>query len=113
MQSITSRGINLVEDEKLRDTLLDLHNHAAMGIMLLDSGEDPKISPLPSSLQTSDSSPVIEQFDITGSTGNKYVIKRFKDNDGKTILTCSCPSYQYCTDECKSCKHIKQFLCVE
>jgi len=35
-QSITNKGINLVEDEKLRDTLIDLHNYAAMGIMLID-----------------------------------------------------------------------------
>jgi hypothetical protein len=26
----------LVDDEKIRDTLLDLHNYAAMGLMLLD-----------------------------------------------------------------------------
>ena len=39
-QSISNKGINLVEDEKLRDTLIDLHNYAAMAIMLLD--EDKK-----------------------------------------------------------------------
>jgi len=32
--SITKNGINLVEDEKLKDTLLDLHNYSAMGLML-------------------------------------------------------------------------------
>ena len=36
MQSITATGVNLVEDEKLRDTLIDLHNYAAMAIMLID-----------------------------------------------------------------------------
>jgi hypothetical protein len=34
--SITKNGINLVLDERLRDTLLDLHNYAAMALMLLD-----------------------------------------------------------------------------
>ncbi len=34
--SITQNGVNLVDDEKIRDTLLDLHNYAAMGLMLLD-----------------------------------------------------------------------------
>jgi hypothetical protein len=34
--SITKNGVNLVDDESIRDTLLDLHNYAAMGIMLLD-----------------------------------------------------------------------------
>ena len=34
--SITKRGVTLVHDEGLRDTLLDLHNYAAMAVMLLD-----------------------------------------------------------------------------
>ena len=34
--SITNKGINLVQDEGLQDTLLDLHNYAAMALMLLN-----------------------------------------------------------------------------
>lgn len=34
--SITKNGVNLVNDENIRDTLLDLHNYAAMGLMLID-----------------------------------------------------------------------------
>ena len=34
--SITKNGINLVNDESLRDTLIDLHNYSAMALMLLD-----------------------------------------------------------------------------
>jgi len=34
--SITNNGINLVNDEGLEDTLLDLHNYAAMALMLKD-----------------------------------------------------------------------------
>ena len=34
--SISKKGINLVEDENIRDTLIDLHNYAAMALMLLD-----------------------------------------------------------------------------
>ena len=34
--SIAKTGINLVETESLRDTLIDLHNYAAMTVMLLD-----------------------------------------------------------------------------
>lgn len=34
--SITKNGVNLVKDENIRDTLLDLHNYAAMGLILLD-----------------------------------------------------------------------------
>ena len=36
--SITKNGVNLVDDESIRDTLMDLHNYAAMGVMLLDEG---------------------------------------------------------------------------
>lgn len=36
LQNISKKGIQLVEDEKIRDTLIDLHNYAAMAIMLLD-----------------------------------------------------------------------------
>jgi hypothetical protein len=34
--SVSKKGIALVDNESLRDTLIDLHNYAAMGIMLLD-----------------------------------------------------------------------------
>jgi hypothetical protein len=34
--SISKSGIVMVSDEGLRDTLLDLHNYAAMAVMLLD-----------------------------------------------------------------------------
>ena len=37
--SITKEGISLVNDESLRDTLIDLHNYSAMAIMLLDEKE--------------------------------------------------------------------------
>jgi hypothetical protein len=34
--SITKNGVNLINDEGIRDTLIDLHNYAAMAVMLLD-----------------------------------------------------------------------------
>jgi DNA-binding XRE family transcriptional regulator len=34
--SIKKKSIQLVENESLRDTLIDLHNYAAMAILLLD-----------------------------------------------------------------------------
>jgi hypothetical protein len=34
--SITKNGVNLVNDEGIQDTLLDLHNYAAMALMLLN-----------------------------------------------------------------------------
>jgi len=41
--SITKNGITLVESENLRDTLLDLHNYAAMAIMLMDEGKETNV----------------------------------------------------------------------
>ena len=40
LQSITAKNISLVNDEKIRDTLIDLHNYSAMAIMLLDENKE-------------------------------------------------------------------------
>jgi len=34
--SITKNGVNLINDEGIRDTLIDLHNYSAMALILLD-----------------------------------------------------------------------------
>jgi hypothetical protein len=39
LTSITKTGVNLVNTESLRDTLIDLHNYSAMAIMLLDEDD--------------------------------------------------------------------------
>ncbi len=36
LMSVSKNGVTLVNTESLRDTLIDLHNYAAMGIMLID-----------------------------------------------------------------------------
>lgn len=36
LQTIEKNKITLVSNEKLRDTLIDLHNYSAMAMMLLD-----------------------------------------------------------------------------
>lgn len=46
-QSISSKNISLVDTESLRDTLIDLHNYAAMAIMLLDEKDKKNLNPLP------------------------------------------------------------------
>ena len=37
--SITKNGVNLVKDEGIKDTLLDLHNYAAMALMLIEENK--------------------------------------------------------------------------
>ena len=47
LSSVTTNGVNLVDTESVRDTLIDLHNYAAMGIMLLDEkAVNPRIKEL-------------------------------------------------------------------
>lgn len=38
--SITKNGVNLINDEGIKDTLLDLHNYAAMALMLLNENKE-------------------------------------------------------------------------
>ena len=42
--SISKSSVTLVNDESLRDTLIDLHNYAAMAIMLMDENSDEELS---------------------------------------------------------------------
>lgn len=39
LRSVTKHSVTLVNDESLRDTLLDLHNYTAMAIALMDETE--------------------------------------------------------------------------
>ena len=41
--SITKTGVRMVNNETIRDTLIDLHNYSAMAVMLLDEEKDDKI----------------------------------------------------------------------
>ena len=41
--SISNSGVSMVDNEGLRDTLIDLHNYAAMSIMLIDESNNIKI----------------------------------------------------------------------
>jgi hypothetical protein len=40
LQSITKKGITMVNDESMRDTLMDLHNYCAMAVMLMDEDKE-------------------------------------------------------------------------
>jgi hypothetical protein len=42
--SITINNITLVEDEGIADTMIDLHNYAAMALMLMEEGKADKYS---------------------------------------------------------------------
>ena len=40
LASIEKNGVTLVNDESLRDTLIDLHNYSAMAIMCMDDADE-------------------------------------------------------------------------
>ena len=40
LTSVSKNGVALVDNEGLRDTLIDLHNYSAMAIMLLDEKKE-------------------------------------------------------------------------
>ena len=40
LNSITKNGVHMVNDESLRDTLIDLHNYSAMAVMLMDENSE-------------------------------------------------------------------------
>ena len=116
LQSITNNGITLVEDEKLRDTLIDLHNYAAMGIMLISQGYDgtaqvDKVDKLDTNMKELN---VVDEpvkgnlliWNIKGSMGDSYKRERYVDAAGSEVNTCSCPSFKYCKSAIRTCKHI-------
>ena len=37
LTSVSKNGVQFVNNESLRDTLIDLHNYAAMAVMLIDT----------------------------------------------------------------------------
>ena len=43
LSSINKKSITMVDDETMRDTLIDLHNYSAMAIMIMDEEKDIKI----------------------------------------------------------------------
>lgn len=36
LSSVTKNGVHFVDNESIRDTIIDLHNYAAMAVMLID-----------------------------------------------------------------------------
>ena len=108
LQNITNKGITLVDDEKLRDTLIDLHNYAGMAAMLLDETTETTENPI-----LEDNSEETVSWGIYGSNGDIYTRSQVRVN-GKVIKEeCSCPAFKYSKNG--TCKHIldNSFKCVE
>lgn len=103
MSNITSTSITLVEDERLRDTLMDLANYAVMGLMLLDEKKDAEnlIEEKVENLVMNVPNPAVHKKWVTGSKGNEYEVAKHLDGS----YSCTCPAYEHGNGE--ECKHIK------
>jgi hypothetical protein len=53
-QSISNKSVTMIDSESLRDTLIDLHNYAAMAIMLIDESNKNKVKLQRSATTTSE-----------------------------------------------------------
>lgn len=80
LQSISKSGIVLVNDEKIRDTLIDLHNYSAMCVMLLDEGNEIQTENNNENKSDSDS-------DSDSNIENETDSNTGQENDKKWILT--------------------------
>tara|TARA_Y100000389_G_scaffold157418_2_gene158541 strand:+ start:7035 stop:7550 length:516 start_codon:yes stop_codon:yes gene_type:complete len=118
LQSISKSGIQLVNDERLRDTLMDLHNYAAMAIMLMDEEEsnvkleeneelmEEGLAPKELFPEEKKEVPQEISWGIYGSTGNIYTRTQVRLGNKIIQERCTCPSYVYSTSNPKTCKHI-------
>ena len=110
-QSISNNGVSLVSDESFRDTLIDLHNYAAMGVMLLDNAslsEEMDENSSGSESDDSDAKAIVATTEIKSMnwrTPNvKYTVTKYDDGE----ITCTCPWHEHNPGE--ECKHIKKAL---
>ena len=105
LQSISKSGIQLVNDERLRDTLMDLHNYSAMAIMLMDEEPEVKTEPV---VKTEPENERIEEISwgIYGSKGDIYTRTQVRRGNKIIEEKCTCPAFYYSTNFPKTCKHI-------
>jgi len=78
LQSITKSGIVLVNDEKIRDTLIDLHNYSAMCVMLLDEGNE---IPIKNEIENENES------ENDSESENESYLNADQENDKNWIMT--------------------------
>lgn len=120
-QSITNNQISYVNSESLRDTLIDLHNYAAMGIMELDSAEAHNKEPDTCKLKRKYDSDLDSNLDSQNNNDSQdnIISKKFKSktyNDKIYITTynistrnivCNCPGFIW-RQKCSHCELLLQ-----
>ena len=82
LSSVTKNEIKFVDNESLRDTLIDLHNYSAMAIMLMD--EKPEIHPRIKELQKQTNTG--SKYPNQANTTDKWSNGKFNDSDYHKFL---------------------------
>lgn len=78
--SITLNNINLVEDEGISDTMIDLHNYAAMALMLMEEGKADKYDE--EATNSDNDSQYINFIEMEGEElFNTYTYENSQEND--------------------------------
>ena len=97
LQNISNTGVTLVQDESLRDTLIDLHNYAAMAVLLIDSNDNEKIN---SGAEEELQNVIINEMDsyvkrtwLIPSASMKEQHEVVQYNDG--TMSCTCKGFHY------------------
>lgn len=116
LQNISNTGVTLVKDESFRDTLIDLHNYAAMAVLLLDSNDKMSIT-------TDDDSEYESEDDCTivNENGSKelhvwmvssscnsditYEVVKYEDDS----MSCDCKGFEH-HGWCKHCEAKKDVV---
>ena len=110
-QNITNNQISYVNSESLRDTLIDLHNYAAMGIMELDSAKNNNKTPTTCKLKRKYDSDLDSQDNIISK---KFKSKTYNDkiytttyNISTRTIVCNCPGFMW-RQKCSHCNILLQ-----
>ena len=101
LQSISSNGVTLVKNESFRDTLIDLHNYAAMAVLLLDANENMETTTEEEDDGSEDENVIVNEdgcratqvWDVPSSSvhGTRYEVVRYEDGS----LSCTCKGFEY------------------
>lgn len=106
LQNISNTGVTLVEDESFRDTLIDLHNYAAMAVLLLDSNdkmestsEEEDDEEMENIIVNESGSQAKHTWWVPSSSGKaEYEVVQYHDG----TMSCTCKGFEY-HDWCYHC----------
>lgn len=104
LQNISNTGVTLVQDESLRDTLIDLHNYAAMAVLLIDSNEkiDYSVEELEKEVEVEEEveNIIVNQAESyskhtwwvpSASVNEEYEVVQYHDG----TMSCTCRGFKY------------------